>query len=296
MEQENFFFAIGPPKTGTTWLYAMLKEHPEVNLPLDKELFYFWTKEFIEKDTLWNRLFGKHWYFRIKRRNTYNRIKQHLFRIFRHLSGFKALWWEIKYFFPSRNDAWYKRLFDFSKLSGDITPKYCELSESSIAEIKKIFPNAKIIISLRDPIDRAWSRAKMTVLQFNNIKDYKVVEPSKMYENFMHKEQHKANDYAALVEKWKQYFSEENIFVFFYEELMYEPEVLFKNICIFLNIKPHLSQRVTTKINKGIPQDIPLEYKEELIRLNYDFIVKMVDYFNSPYPITWLQKYSSARK
>lgn len=36
----NFLF-IGPDKAGSTWLYALLKAHPQVFLPAVKELFFF---------------------------------------------------------------------------------------------------------------------------------------------------------------------------------------------------------------------------------------------------------------
>ena len=37
------FFGIGAQKSGTTWLYAYLKEHPQVFMPEIKELNYFWA-------------------------------------------------------------------------------------------------------------------------------------------------------------------------------------------------------------------------------------------------------------
>lgn len=48
----NFLF-IGPDKSGSTWLYNLLKNHPQVYLPKTKELFYF--DYFYEK--------GDKWYF-----------------------------------------------------------------------------------------------------------------------------------------------------------------------------------------------------------------------------------------
>ena len=49
MIQDNFFIAIGPPKTGTTWLYKNLVNHPEVSLPRDKEIRYFELRELVRK-------------------------------------------------------------------------------------------------------------------------------------------------------------------------------------------------------------------------------------------------------
>jgi len=40
---KNFpdFFVLGPPRTGTTWLYENLKQHPEIYMSAPKEVFYF---------------------------------------------------------------------------------------------------------------------------------------------------------------------------------------------------------------------------------------------------------------
>ena len=47
------FICIGPPKTATTWLYAILKHHDQVDLPLVKELSYFSGDDFTYKKNLW---------------------------------------------------------------------------------------------------------------------------------------------------------------------------------------------------------------------------------------------------
>lgn len=39
------FLGIGAQKAGTTWLYAMLRQHPEVSFPGNKEM-HFWDKQF----------------------------------------------------------------------------------------------------------------------------------------------------------------------------------------------------------------------------------------------------------
>ena len=35
------FLIIGPQRTGTTWLHRNLKEHPQVFVPFQKEIYYF---------------------------------------------------------------------------------------------------------------------------------------------------------------------------------------------------------------------------------------------------------------
>lgn len=35
------FVFVGPPKSGSTWLYQLLSEHPEITVPRAKDIFYF---------------------------------------------------------------------------------------------------------------------------------------------------------------------------------------------------------------------------------------------------------------
>jgi hypothetical protein len=48
-------------------------------------------------------------------------------------------------------------------LSGDITAAYCCLSENTIAQISKALPNVKIVLLVRDPVDRCCSAPNMLV-------------------------------------------------------------------------------------------------------------------------------------
>lgn len=292
VDSNRIFIAIGPPKTATGWLYKTLKHHPDVYLPHDKEIRYFWAREFLGKSNFIKKLFGKHWHYRCKRLYLKRRIKNHLADLVHGKFSLRDAWWDYKYFFFTENDQWYRGLFDKKKLSGDITPKYCELSEKAIAEIKGLYPNAKIIISLRSPIDREWSRAKMNLMKKRGVYDYTKIDASLFKSEFMDEHQHKANDYVNLVERWKKHFPEENVFVFFYEELLEDPNKLINNVCEFLNIKRIEFKETAKKVNPGVKQEIPDNFRKLLIDLNYPFMIKMPEYFESEYPVQWLEESS----
>ena len=213
MNKERFFIAIGPPRTGTTWLYANLKNHPQVVLPRDKEIKYFWAKQHFGTNTLSKNLLGRHPHFRSKRKKFFGALKDH------SLNGkfsFKELMWDIKYFTGTQNNKWYEGLFDDTQLSGDISPRYCELTEKTVAKVKKDYPNAKIIISLRDPIERGWARAKMHLMQ-NKRKALDDVDDESFKKHVSLGSQIAINDYVQLVERWKKHFGEEQVMVFFFD-------------------------------------------------------------------------------
>lgn len=291
MNSSNFFIAIGPPKTGTTWLYKNLKKHPDISLPKVKEIRYFWAKEFLD-DTLKNRLLNNNWYYRRKRELIISFFKSHI----RYLKNQKSInWselkWDLKFFFSKHNDTWYKNLFDSNKLTGDITPMYCELSEDSIRELKTMFPDCKIIISLRDPIERQWSRARMNLIENRDNHHIYEVSKDRVLTQFTDELQHQSNDYVNLIKKWEKYFSKDNILVYHFDELKNDPESLFNKICDFLNVEKISVPGLKAKHKKGLEHPIPQEYLDILVELNIDFI-KKYSTFENHYSKLWLKKYT----
>ena len=157
------FIGIGPPKTGTTWIYKNLSDHPQVKMPPDKEIRYFWERHFVGKLNLRERLTSDHWHVKGRRAFHRNRFRAHLSDIAALRVNGGELFWDLKYLLGSRTDKWYASLFQQGALSGDITAKYCELPEEEIEKISRAFPRLKVLITLRDPVEREWSRAKMNL-------------------------------------------------------------------------------------------------------------------------------------
>ncbi len=66
---------------------------------------------------------------------------------------------------PEPDPAVYKSIFRFAgdRLSGDITPAYAGLDHVLVARIAAAFPALKVILMLRDPIERFWSNVTKAV-------------------------------------------------------------------------------------------------------------------------------------
>src|SRR5689334_19990288 len=115
------FLIAGVPKAGTSALHAALVAHPQLFLPAVKEPKFFLT------DGPPPRVGGP------GDRQTY---QEHVWR----RSDYEAL------FAPARPDA----------VKGEATPFYLH-DLASHERIHKLVPYAKIILVLRDPVDRAHS-------------------------------------------------------------------------------------------------------------------------------------------
>ena len=188
------FLGIGPPKTATSWLFFALSQHPEVSLPPKKEIGYLWEKYFLPQKNFFSRFINNHWYYIARRKYLSNSFKNHIKNLKRLRIDRKKLLWDIHYTIFPHTDSWYSRLFDRQLLSGEVTPKYCELPEIEVAKIYQIHPNLKIIISLRDPVEREWSRAKMNLCKNQN-KHPSEIEQYEWIAHFDDPLQSSVNDY-----------------------------------------------------------------------------------------------------
>jgi hypothetical protein len=249
-----YFLCIGPHKTGTDWLYVTIAQHPQVWMPPEKEIRYFWDRAYLNKSGFYSRLRGSHWLRQWVKRP----IWDHTRGLRTH--GFDAITflWGVKYFALPRTDTWYLRLFHPDKVSGDISPNYYELPEDEVERISKLLRSVKIIISLRNPVERLWSMAKMVLCTNENRRPVEISD-QQFLEFFETKTRFPTADYVHLIKRWERHFSSDSILIIFTDELQASPTLLFKKICRFLEIDPpddRLRQRVAIHVNKGLEGSI----------------------------------------
>lgn len=122
------FFVIGVARGGTTSLYHYLQQHPGIFLPKVKECNFFSSVESLDKEVYANPKPGKEYHM----------------RIIRSKEVYDALFTEAQ---PGQ-------------LKGEISPAYI-WDPTSAKRIYEHNKNAKIIVSLRNPIERAYSHYLM---------------------------------------------------------------------------------------------------------------------------------------
>lgn len=196
MEKLDFIF-IGPQRTGTTWIYEHLVNHPDLCFPKGvKETMFF--------DRHYER--GVDWY--------------------------------LRYFSDCNTDQY----------CGEVTPTYFDSKEAPI-RIKEQFPNCKIIISLRDPVERARS-----LYQYH-------YQKGRVRGSFSEAIQAKpdiltSGYYKDHLKRWFSFFDEENILVISLEDIKTKPNSLLNKLCKFLEVDASklLSQSVDRKKN---PSHLP---------------------------------------
>jgi Sulfotransferase family len=157
------FLGIGAQKAGTTWLWEMFREHPQVWLPPRKELHYFDraltypSPSFLATDQPLRRWTSRAPHDRQCRVKCWHAVRRHM-----RARDWPALRWDLRYYFGRFDDCWYLSLFaqGSGRVRGELTPSYSILDTADVARIARLAPALKIIFLLRNPIDRAWSQIR----------------------------------------------------------------------------------------------------------------------------------------
>ena len=141
----------------------------------------------------------------------------------------------------------YSHLFDgvtTEKIIGEATPTYLAIPEAASA-IKQYCPDSKLLLSLRDPVERAYSyyemsqskgrEAKMTFEQWIDGNDFWLAN----------------GGYAAHIQRYLELFSNEQLKVVLFEDIQARPADVIEDIHRYLEIEPRRPAEQPFVYNRG---------------------------------------------
>ncbi|MGI0068948.1 MAG: sulfotransferase domain-containing protein, partial [Nitrosopumilaceae archaeon] len=119
---------------------------------------------------------------------------------------------------------------------GEITPAYAILPTSSLQVIHEYYPQLRLLYILRNPIDRAWSQARMELAKrLQKSGPMTKQDESRWLKQQLSSEQSVARgDYAACLERWWKWYPPEFIKIFIYDEFFATPRAGICECCVFL--------------------------------------------------------------
>jgi|HubBroStandDraft_5_1064220.scaffolds.fasta_scaffold48682_2 hypothetical protein len=229
------FFIVGAGKAGTTSLHGYLHQHPEIYMSPVKEPCYFAPE--------------------IRPENFSPGFRRHLERQTRKLKhilndgepvrplGWIAQDWDnyLRLFRPVRGE----------KAIGEASAAYL-WSSAAAANIYARFPEARIVMILRDPAERAFSQylhqvaLGLTRLSFRRHIEHALRVPHgelNIYYPFL-----EAGLYAAQVKRFLDLFPRDQVRIYWYEEAWSNPSHLLRDLFQFLAVNPEFEADTTRKI------------------------------------------------
>jgi hypothetical protein len=212
------FLCIGMQKAGTGWLYAAFKTHAEIFVSPIKELHYF------------------HGNFRPARAGARlaEMSDQHEPGRDSHLDSQIAF---LRIAASSRriNDRMYGRLWSATDrpIAGELTPSYSMLSIDEIAHVNKLFPQLKLLLLIRNPVDRAWGQMNMQWRR-GKIPTEKLTTPNRVAA-YLRRSQVEGRSFPSLTyQRWRTSFAAEQIHVASLDDIIGDPEQMLRSCLEFL--------------------------------------------------------------
>jgi hypothetical protein len=187
------FVGVAAPRSGTTWIAAALREHPEIWMPAAKELNFF------------NEPSLNHLEFKYPRGLDYYREQ---------FSG------------APRDDL----------VSGEFSPTYY-VDPNTASRIAKHFPDARILVYLRNPVDVVYSTYLKTLEYGLGEKSFELaLERTPSLVELGH--------YYQGLRPYFELFPREQIFAQIFETLFESPGAACKSVYRFLGVDPSFRPRV----------------------------------------------------
>lgn len=280
MAAPTLMYCIGAPKAGTTWLYRYLAGHPDCHLSPVKEMHYFnsyqergdvlYIQQLKEQlATLERKQSALPFNKRRKARRRMKLLQQML---------------DLK---PDRNGGhgaylrYLRQGISREKLIADISPCYVTLDRSHFAEMAALLPDVRFVYLLRDPLDRAWSQARM------NARRAEGVDAAEMLRRFLDGGNTRfamRSDYARTLTELRAAVPDDRIFIGFYETLFSDKTVF--QLADFLGIQ-RISGDYVSVHNGGQPAKMGENLRRRTLEKLCDQYRFCDEFFGDKLPNRW---------
>lgn len=256
-----FLLGVGCQKGGTTWLHGQLAKHPEVDLGFTKEYHIF---DALHIDDMK--------YFAQQKLNKLQQLRKETpdeipLKLLRHVSFHKNTKNYFKYF----DYLWGKN--EQTKIVGDITPSYSALPKEVFQEIKDNLENkgfkVKVVFLMRDPIERCWSMARMSIRDSEQNRDQYNDDVDRLKDLYKQETCSLRTRYENTIRNLDSCFEAGDIFYGFYENLFTQDTIT--RLENFLDIedfspdtktKYNITDRKELNLDKDLARDIANFYRD----------------------------------
>ena len=118
--------------------------------------------------------------------------------------------------------------------TGEITPAYAMLPVETIAALRQRCPDIRLFISLRNPLERAWSSALMGLSRAEMF----VHEASDAWfiDHFHSSASRERGDYPGCIERWRKVFAADQLLILLHDEIATTPAAVLERLAGHLRI------------------------------------------------------------
>jgi len=170
------------------------------------------------------------------------------------------------------------------RVKGEITPAYGILPPEMIRLIRKTMPDLRLIFLMRNPIDRAWSHALMSLTWQIN-RPYESVAENEFLAHFHSDASLMRGDYETILDNWLAEFPPDRLFTGFFDDISRRPRQLLDGVFAHLGLSVNVDWQnfpVEQVTYKGSGHPLPPKFKEALAGIYMPKILALHRRFGSP--------------
>lgn len=273
---------IGAQKAATTWLYRMLRERREFYVPAFKELHYF--TQIHQPEIGYTR---NHRAVRAGQLKTFFVANPNHPRARERLADAELLGR------PEVDDHWYASIFGQAlpeQVCVDVCPSYLHLPEPGVQHALRLNPSVRVLLFVRDPVDRAWSHIRMHLARGAAPLDADALLSGKhpMAPYLANSE------YRDSITLWRKLSAPGQLNIMLYDDVASDPASIISGVCEISGILPLLDLGdVHREIHKGKEFDFPKPLRASLL----EKLAAQYDYLGEDFPDAvsrWLTKHRAA--
>jgi hypothetical protein len=265
--QKPDFLCIGAQKGGTTWLYHVLRENPDVWLGPFKE-YQFFNALFVKGDTWVG------WHVRTAVQNAIrysiadvrgNNFDLDYLRYLTNIADEKTMFTE----------DWYRYIFSRGgeKVKGDITPGYCSIPAEGVDYVLRTQGALPIIFLIRDPVSRTLSQLRMNISRSKSGPPTTREQWDKLIANA---EVAVRSNYRSAIDTWLARYPERKMLFIPYGDIARDPTEVLRQIERHIGVGAHQTYaKAAERVHEGKKVEMP-KYVTEMIRQQskpqYDYL------------------------
>ena len=248
----NLFLCAGAMKAGTTWLYHMLRRHPELRFPLEKEPHYFYhilVDDSYLGDTRRLERARNLCIDAIERSRGNPDLAQYgLRRAANYVGGPVDDFWYRALFEPTRGDMYAS---DFSVLSALVPAEAWPRIEAKCRRLR-------VLYMLREPSRQLWSNVKYHMQTGGMLDRLLGGDPDEIRRFARIPHIRESSEYGAAIRKMKAGLSEGTLKVIFYEDMHDDRSSGLAGIEDFLGIRRNRYQPEVLELKANVGSGIPM--------------------------------------
>jgi hypothetical protein len=140
-----------------------------------------------------------------------------------------------RYFYESLESYAARFAAGAGRVKGEITPNYAKLGEERIRFVRNVIPNVRLILLMRNPIDRAWSHALHRLVKATG-RPFEEIPSRAFVRHFRTENSRMMGDYLRTIDAWTAHFPPEQLYLGFFDQLAADPRALLTDVFCFLGV------------------------------------------------------------